>query len=361
MNENRTPRGAASLAAFASLALLLLLGLATPAEAANTIHVSATPNTPTANGTALRNAVNGITGNAWGNRFVVKLESGVYDLGTTPLLMKPWVDIEGEGRGVTLVMGTSTATLPTSGIIHGADSAELRSLTVQATGTSYSIAVYTTAATSLRDVYLNSAAASSCWGLRSLGGHVAVEEVNVYVNCSSHNSGISLLGGGGLLRRVVIRAFGSSSSLTSNIGVWLEGDSLPHTFQDVVIDAGDANRPGTGLHVENVDSQSRWFEIVDSRFHSAGGIGIYSGQALSLNVRHSNVVASDVGIKFDAGSYIQVHSSQIDGTTNTVFAPAVFWARIALSQLDGGPVYANGAKCAGVYDEGFNFFASTCP
>jgi len=175
MNENRTPRGTATLAAFATLALLLL-GLAMPAEAANTIHVSATPNSPTANGTALRNAVNGINGNAWGNRFVVKLEPGVYDVGTEPLQMKEWVDIEGEGRGITLVKGTSTATLPTHGILNGADNAELRSLTVQATGTDYVMAVYTTADVSLRDVYLVSTGGLLCWGLNSRGGDVSVEE-----------------------------------------------------------------------------------------------------------------------------------------------------------------------------------------
>jgi hypothetical protein len=63
------------------------------------------------NGLALRNALAGITSASATNPFLLKIEPGVYDLGSTPLSLKPFVDLEGSGQGVTL-----RATGATSGV-----------------------------------------------------------------------------------------------------------------------------------------------------------------------------------------------------------------------------------------------------
>ncbi|HEV3459541.1 MAG TPA: hypothetical protein VHG32_23570, partial [Thermoanaerobaculia bacterium] len=51
--------------------------------------------TPTANGTALLNAVANITTNSSTNTWLVKVEPGVFDLGSGTLTMKDYVDVEG--------------------------------------------------------------------------------------------------------------------------------------------------------------------------------------------------------------------------------------------------------------------------
>ena len=78
------------------------------------------------NGTALLAALAGITDNAAGIPYLIKLEPGLYDLGTSVLTMKEYVDIEGSGQGITHIRSTTSGT----GTIVGADFTELRSLSV---------------------------------------------------------------------------------------------------------------------------------------------------------------------------------------------------------------------------------------
>jgi len=59
----------------------------------------------TANGTALRSALAGISAASSSNPYMIKVEPGVYDLGATPLQMKPNVDIEGSGIDATTLTG----------------------------------------------------------------------------------------------------------------------------------------------------------------------------------------------------------------------------------------------------------------
>ena len=88
--------------------------------------------TPAASGNALKAAVAGITSAAADKRYLLKVEPGLYDLGTSKLQMKAFVDIEGSGMGTT--------TIPLGGVdwfdgtVAGASNSELRLLTVENTG-----------------------------------------------------------------------------------------------------------------------------------------------------------------------------------------------------------------------------------
>jgi hypothetical protein len=83
---------------------------------------------PAASGTALRAAMDGITDADADHPYLLKIEPGVYDLGTSTLIMQPYVDVEGSGEGVTLL----TATGPYG--VNGADHSELRRLSVSSSG-----------------------------------------------------------------------------------------------------------------------------------------------------------------------------------------------------------------------------------
>jgi hypothetical protein len=63
------------------------------------------------------------------------------------------------------------------------------------------------------------------------------------------------------------------------------------------------------------------------------------------------------------GTYtVKVSNCQVTSSTNTIFNDTEFTTRIAMSQLDGGAVTGGGTvTCAGVYDEAYTFYASTCP
>jgi hypothetical protein len=88
-----------------------------------TVFVSPIPGNPGASGAVLVSALNGVSGATAANPYVLKIEPGVYDIGGTVLMMKPYVDVEGSGRGVTRVLGSAFAT------VQLAANAELRNLT----------------------------------------------------------------------------------------------------------------------------------------------------------------------------------------------------------------------------------------
>ena len=87
---------------------------------------------PTTAGTALLNTINGITDNSATNPYVIKLGPGIYDIGTSSVQMKPYVDVEGSGENATIITGHIDSF--TSGVVLGADNVEIRFLTVQNIG-----------------------------------------------------------------------------------------------------------------------------------------------------------------------------------------------------------------------------------
>jgi len=65
----------------------------------------------------------------------------------------------------------------------------------------------------------------------------------------------------------------------------------------------------------------------------------------------------------DGGIYaVTVRNSQVTGSTNTIFNDSEYTTLVAATLLDGGAVSNLGTlTCAGVYDEAYVFYASTCP
>lgn len=99
---------------------------------ANTVLVSAGSDV-LANGQALQKAMQTVSTVATATRtFLVKLEPGIYDLGTAPLFMLPYVDLEGSGEGVTII--TSKSRSNSYSTLVGAKNSELRFLTVESIG-----------------------------------------------------------------------------------------------------------------------------------------------------------------------------------------------------------------------------------
>jgi len=70
------------------------------------------------------------------NPCLLKIMPGVYNIGTSTVVMQPYIDIEGSGQIVTVITGTvsSGSFPPTNGVVNGANNAEIRFLTVKNTG-----------------------------------------------------------------------------------------------------------------------------------------------------------------------------------------------------------------------------------
>ncbi len=67
----------------------------------------------------------------------LKIIPGVYDVGTSPVVMQPYIDIEGSGENTTVITGavSNASHPPSKGVVNGASNAEIRVLTARNTGT----------------------------------------------------------------------------------------------------------------------------------------------------------------------------------------------------------------------------------
>jgi hypothetical protein len=102
--------------------------------------------TDTENGQALLDALTSINDASATKEYLLYIEPGTYDLGTSTLRMRQHVDIEGAGELKTIITG-SVSHCPTevsvAGLLRGATDAELRFLTVRNTAQGQcNIAIY---------------------------------------------------------------------------------------------------------------------------------------------------------------------------------------------------------------------------
>jgi hypothetical protein len=97
--------------------------------------------TATESGTLLLKALSSITDASSSKPYLIRIEPGSYDVGSSSVQMKEYVVIEGAGEGVTTITGN--VNMASSGVVNGADNAELRRLTVVNTSAmDYGYAIY---------------------------------------------------------------------------------------------------------------------------------------------------------------------------------------------------------------------------
>jgi hypothetical protein len=324
-----------------------------------TVHVHPVPGDATASGTALINAVAGITNASATKRYVVKIEPGIYDVGSTGLLMKQYVDLEGSGQKATVIQGAGFETID-DGVIEGANEAEIRDLQVHCAATTQDVcvAVYLPdgAHTTLRNVTLLANGGSSNYGVRAAGGSPLIEEATIRVSDGSTNYGIVGRGQSNLaVKRTVIEVTNESTGY----GMFFTVGSTPREVRDVQITVSGESNNAYGIFFDfDVSAATR---ITASTVHAEGGFsntyGI-QGTASSLIVEQSQVRALGLnGIGIQAAS-LSIDHTEVTGSFNTVLA--TIGGNITGTSLNGGA--SLGATCAGVWDETPAFFAGpACP
>ncbi len=351
-----------------SLALLAPTTAQAYTGALQTILIPATSSS-TANGTALLNALAGITNATNSKRYLLKLEPGKYDLQQAPLVMKDYVDIEGSGRDSTRILGTPLGNVQYPAVVLGASNSELRDLQVLSFGESTLVG-----------------------SVGILLGQVNTRILNVKSKASGgiFNEGIVIASGTPKLEQVI--AVGVGGSFTS--GVVIEETSKPTLLRCDFQGSGatDTNR---GVWVRDQQGTATT-TIKESTAQADGGnkaYGILASSGLStvtqVSISGTNVAAFGASIEnhaihidppytFDmiasranatgTSSYglyainsyaVRVHGSTLAGDTSPAFGPSAL--TIASSGLYGGAVTGSGAVCAGVHDDAFTFYPSTCP
>jgi hypothetical protein len=294
--------------AFVSRRLLLgasLLLLAATASA-DTVVVNPVPGNPVASGRRLLRLLADIDDASASRPYLLKVRPGVYDLRDQSLAMKPWVDVEGSGEGVTVVQSRVNSV----GTIQGAAAAELRSLTVINEGPTDAAALRN------RDITF-SAFQVTC---------IAHGGSRLSIALSNHSRG-------GRFRDVTARAEGSPSAT----GVHSEGGLLSRVRAAAV--AGDiayavfnAVSEGELLDVTAEATSDRFagairneggaplLRNVRARSHGADiGDGIVNGNASQATIVDAVIHAT--GGRFAGGVRNEFSSATLSGAVITVAAP----------------------------------------
>jgi hypothetical protein len=263
----------------------------------------------------LLSALAGITTASATNPWLLKIEPGIYDIGNTSLTMKPNVDIEGSGELTTIIQSEG---VPTNIAVVGADSTELRSLSVNASS--------------------SGSTSSVAYSIQS--GSSRLTHVTITVNET----------GGGF-------ANGMSLSFANLI--------LDHVAVTATAAAGGQSR--------GVQMVSSSILVGNSTILSMGGgplSEIINTDGSNVRIQNSVLSATGATLNFGivyaesspSGSVVTLDASQLTASSSTFEGGLSGTAFVGASKLAGGsPGGTLVVTCAGVYDANYTFFASTCP
>lgn len=212
-----------------ALGLLLVPGLAASAAngqvslGVNRLLVVSAGGAAADNCQGLRDTLTAITDATAANPYVLRLEPGEYDCGTSTVTMKPHVDLEGSGEGITRVFGSHDATADDLGVIDLVDQVEIRFVTIENTGGHFGLATAVSATTAGESRITNATVisddttATSCAMFVSLLGGGDPGSVEVHLRDSTIRGdfdGLFLQNGTG---KVVAR--GSTIAGTTDVGI----------------------------------------------------------------------------------------------------------------------------------------------
>jgi hypothetical protein len=285
-------------------------------------------------GNLLIAAVQGISDNSATNPYLVKIEPGIYDLGSQSLVMKEHVDIEGSGELAT----TITAAGGTGqGTVVGADNSELRFATVKSAGGGQQAVALFAQSTSPRFSHVTAigSGGQENYGIHLSNGATALEDVTA--SASGGNTAI---------------AFANFNGNTN------------------VLESSFTSTGAAGLGVAVLTTYGGSVKIMSSSLSASSaavaiGLRSYNGNHTLANV---NVSASGAGVSYGiyngqkaSGPTVQVNQSRISAQTNSVYAIGG-WVRAGASQLTGpaGTQDLGSVACAASYDGSFNALGPAC-
>ena len=352
---------------------VLLNSSVTPAQI-RTVLVSPVPGNPVASGTALQNALAGISSPSDTNRWLLKIEPGVYDLQSGSLQMRPWVDVEGSGIGLTTIRSSTTT-------IIGASNTELRMLTVEAIGNPVGnpgntiIAMFNENANPrvYRVKFVTQTTNSEAWGMRNFSSAPKIEECEFNVS-----GGIFVVHGVTFVnfistgaRSSILRSRIAVSGQGTNYGVYMIGGQTLTEMQSTRIDVvggvatyGIFSSPGGWQGSEALSLRDVVISSAGGS-QSSVGISLAEGTTVGLDIYNSKIWGhvSPFTIGIYQGGNIQpvgVRFSSIVGFTKTLQSAGN--VTIGWTDLIGGPVTVSGwVGCTALGDEMGVFYPNSCP
>lgn len=364
-----------------------------------TLYVSAS-GSPTENGTALLNRLNGITDASDSNPYLIKLEPGLYDLQDQQLISKYRVSIEGSGKNSTTIKGMCSS--EHNSVIEAVE--DIRSLKVSidvggltctglwvksnitisdilvsmtGSGGGRIIGIRTTESPEITSAHveINNLGTESARGIQTSDGSPLL--INVTTNVTSVEG--SAIGLYVLLsskpNKIILSEFVAGSRDTNSYGIVLGGPSI---LKNVVASATSTSGVAYGLNVGTGTA-----EVVNSHFSSSSGdsnyrYGVYvAGSSTTLFMTNSIVEGRDGydarGLVVEGEPTVIVNNSTFRATlTGTAGRAMGFEARNTddiqlhnvVSEAQGGHdsyglfLNASGLTASGVDSKASNAFAS---
>ncbi len=283
----------------------------------------------------------------------MKIGPGIFDLGTSSVTMRQYVSIQGSGQKATFISATGND--PT---IYGANHCELSHLSVWHNGgTTYSRAIRNvTASPTIRFV----SAEASGTGTE----HVMAIDNSDAVPKLSHVEAVAT--GGNLAfgvhndscNGIVIEDLHATSYNGAAVA------SYSSTATMVRVDAYGQDEGGVAIH-------HQWGSLTlsDSKVTASGNnaVALYIADAAATLARVDAVSGSGTAYAVSATAatasrIIALDDCRLFGVA-TIRGETNFTIRVGGSLLSGGAVQPGGGTitCAGVWDESYVFYPSTCP
>lgn len=293
------------------------------------------------------------------NRWLLKIEPGIYDLGDGTLLVRPWIDVEGSGPTVTLIRGDGGSTAGSAAVEFGNLAGELRNLTVmgEGVGTDFASAIVVDQGLArIRNVEVvtrGSSGAVECTGIGVFeGGSLDLSRSRITVDCPNLATGIGINFAPANsspsvdIRNVQITVLGGDSL---NRGILMGGGTRARNgafrLSDVLVEAGSAGAAGAAEAVRTQNVASLAIRNADLKALSSSGAArgvVVENSAVTVEASHveASGITADVSVSSDAAAV------NVAGTF--LGAP--------VARVGNGTV-----TCAGVYDLAYNFLPDTCP
>jgi hypothetical protein len=252
------------------------------------------------------------------NTFLLKLEPGSFDLGTTPLQLVPFVQLEGSGEGITQITGAGQAVI-NSGVILAANNTELRKLTVQSqTGNAYSTGIYAdntiTTTFSINHVTVQALdGTSNGTGIYNNGGSPSIENVTIGVFNSTANGlgyGISNSNNAAQIKNSAIQVHSSGTGQAN--GIYNNNGAAATLINNVTINVSTSGVPMTSLSPDAIGIASTTSSpLIEGANITASSTGGGSSVGVALNntsavltnttIENSRIVVNASGASFTQG------------------------------------------------------------
>ncbi len=331
--------------------------------------------TAAANGAALLAAIAGITpAPSFAVRWLIKLEPGIYNVGTTPVVLSQYVDIEGSGLLQSIIQGAVVPTPPSliGGLVQGASNSEIRNLTINCVSTSGTTA-------GCQAVSLNAANArltqvrilcqgsdtGSRWGIRTYDSSPILDDVEIQVSTSGTGNNYGIVYGGSSTLNVLRSSIAVLNGSIDNIGIVMRDTPLWSLMRDSSVTAhGGTQAFGVG-YISASGSAAVSFDNVIVSAHSASvtntGIGVHSGgfPTPALFFRAGRIYSTGSGIEI-LNADITTDHTEIESYGNAVLGNNI---NVSFTRLRGTGVTtgATSSACAANVDAAGVFQASACP